>query len=157
MGMGKRRSWSDELLVEAVRSSTSLAQVIRKLGIRVAGGNYAIVQRAIAEADLDTTHFTGQSWNKGLTLGPARPLAAYLSNEFPIQSYSLKNRLVREGIFTWRCNKCGGTEWMGLPIPLELEHRDGNSKNNSLDNLELLCPNCHAQTPTYRSRNRRRA
>lgn len=81
----------------------------------------------------------------------------YLSNRCPIQSYGLKRRLLREGIFEPRCNKCRGTEWLGEPIPLELEHRDGNPTNNQLSNLELLCPNCHAQTPTYRSRNRKRA
>jgi 5-methylcytosine-specific restriction endonuclease McrA len=64
---------------------------------------------------------------------------------------------MRAGVFEWVCNKCGGTEWQGQSIPLELEHRDGNPSNNQLDNVELLCPNCHAQTPTYRSRNRKRA
>lgn len=52
------------------------------------------------------------------------------------------------------CNKCKTKEWNGLPIPLELEHIDGNSLNNDLDNLKLLCPNCHAQTPTYKGANR---
>ncbi|GAA1248444.1 hypothetical protein GCM10009633_21770 [Janibacter melonis] len=155
--MGRKRRWTDDQLAEAVESSTSVAQVIGRLGIRVAGGNYAVVRRAIAAAQLDTSHFTGQAWNKGLSQGPTRPLDAYLSNEHPISSYRLKNRLVRAGIFTWRCDSCGGTQWLGLPIPLELEHRDGDRQNNSLENLELLCPNCHAQTPTYRGRNRRRA
>lgn len=52
------------------------------------------------------------------------------------------------------CAGCQGTEWRGRPIPLELEHRDGNSENNSPENLCMLCPNCHAQTPTYKVRNR---
>jgi hypothetical protein len=52
------------------------------------------------------------------------------------------------------CNKCGNSEWNDQPIPIELEHIDGNSENNSIDNLELLCPNCHAQTPTYKGANR---
>lgn len=154
---GRKRRWSDDELKAAVASSTSLAQVIDQLGLRVAGGNYATLRKAIEEAGLDTAHFRGQSWNKGLVTGPARPLGDYLSNQFPISSHRLKLRLTREGAFEWRCNKCGGTEWMGRTIPLELEHRDGNPANNHLDNLELLCPNCHAQTPTYRSRNRKRA
>ena len=52
------------------------------------------------------------------------------------------------------CNKCTLTEWMGLPIPLEIEHKDGNHLNNSRENLEAICPNCHAQTPTYKNKNR---
>jgi hypothetical protein len=134
-----------------------MAQAIRALGLRGVGGNYRTVGRAIALAGLDTSHFGGQAWSKGVVLGPRRPLAAYLSNEFPIQSHALKLRLISEGVFTRMCNRCRGTDWLGLPIPLELEHRDGNPLNNRLENLELLCPNCHAQTPTYRSRNRKRA
>lgn len=51
------------------------------------------------------------------------------------------------------CEVCGITEWMGKPAPLELDHRDGNSDNNVLDNVRLICPNCHAQTATYKGRN----
>ena len=52
-----------------------------------------------------------------------------------------------------KCNRCGNTHWNGQPITIELEHIDGNSDNNNLDNLELLCPNCHSQTPTYKAKN----
>ncbi len=138
-------------------ASFSLAQVIGRLGLKVAGGNYATVRGAIQEAGLDISHFGGQGWSKGISRVPRRPLDDYLSNRFPISSYRLKMRMLREGVLKAMCNKCGGTEWMGEPIPLELEHRDGNPSNNVLGNLELLCPNCHAQTPTYRSRNRKRA
>lgn len=155
--MGKAPRWTPEELTSAVAASTSLAQVIGLLGLRVAGGNYATIRNAIERMGLDTTHFRGQSWSKGLKMPPRRPLDDYLSNRCPIQSYGLKRRLLREGIFEPRCNKCRGTEWLGEPLPLELEHRDGNPGNNQLSNLELLCPNCHAQTPTYRSRNRKRA
>jgi len=52
-----------------------------------------------------------------------------------------------------RCEVCGITEWMGRPAPLELDHTDGNPFNNQLDNLRLICPNCHAQTETYKGKN----
>jgi hypothetical protein len=52
-----------------------------------------------------------------------------------------------------RCEVCGITEWMGKPAPLELDHKDGNSSNNDFDNLRLICPNCHAQTETYKGKN----
>jgi 5-methylcytosine-specific restriction endonuclease McrA len=55
------------------------------------------------------------------------------------------------------CSCCSGTEWLGKPMPLELDHINGDNANNSLDNLRLLCPNCHAQTPTYRGKNQDRA
>ena len=53
-----------------------------------------------------------------------------------------------------KCNRCGNTEWLGKPITIELEHIDGNSENNNLNNLELLCPNCHSMTPTYKNKNK---
>lgn len=52
------------------------------------------------------------------------------------------------------CSNCKHSEWLGQPISLELEHKDGNSNNNSLENLCLICPNCHSQTPTYKNKNK---
>lgn len=52
------------------------------------------------------------------------------------------------------CSSCKGETWMGNPIPLELDHIDGNAGNNRLDNLRLLCPNCHALTPTHKAKNK---
>lgn len=59
-----------------------------------------------------------------------------------------KSWLIRER--GHRCQCCKNEEWMGLPIPLELEHKDADKENNAAENLLLLCPNCHAQTPTWK-------
>ena len=64
----------------------------------------------------------------------------------------LRKRLIREGFFEHKCYKCKNSKWNNKDIPLELEHKDGDHSNNNLNNLTLLCPNCHAQTPTYRRR-----
>jgi hypothetical protein len=62
---------------------------------------------------------------------------------------------LKEKIFEYRCYKCNNVEWLGQPISLELEHKNGNHFDNRLENLTILCPNCHAQTETYCSKNKR--
>jgi len=70
------------------------------------------------------------------------------------QTYKLKNRLLKDGIIVNECNICGINQWNNKPVNLELDHVDGNRTNHLLQNLRLLCPNCHSQTDTYRSKNR---
>jgi len=65
----------------------------------------------------------------------------------------VRQRLIRDGVRAARCEWCGRDEWNGRPIALELDHINGRSDDNRLENLRLLCPNCHAQTDTYRGRN----
>ena len=69
------------------------------------------------------------------------------------QSHKLKLRLIKEGIKSHKCENCNKSKWLNKPIPLELEHIDGNRYNHKIDNLKLLCPNCHAFTSTYRGKN----
>lgn len=147
--------YTKEQFITAIISSTSIAQVLIKLGLKPRGGNYRVIKNYIKQLNLDISHFTGQSWNKGKKIGPKRDIQVYLSNEQSIQSHDLRQRLLSEGIFEYRCSNCQNTEWLGKPIPLELEHKNGNHSNNNLSNLCLLCPNCHALTPTYRGRNKK--
>lgn len=87
--------------------------------------------------------------------GSTIPLKDILEGKHPqYQSNKLRLRLLKEGYFEHKCSNCFLTEWLGKPIPLELEHMDGNSSNNLIDNLTLLCPNCHSLTPTYRGKNK---
>ncbi|MGB5260869.1 MAG: HNH endonuclease [Gammaproteobacteria bacterium] len=133
-----------------------MRQTLQILGVAPYGGNYDVLRKAIKHYKLNISHFTGQAWNKGKTLPPKQPIEKYLSNEIPIQSYKLKNKLLKADIFEHKCSHCSRTIWLNQPIPLELDHINGNKKDNRLRNIRLLCPNCHAQTPTYRSKNRSR-
>jgi|LakMenEpi03Aug12_release.lakeMendotaPanAssembly.Ray.scaffolds.fasta_scaffold1126710_1 hypothetical protein len=76
------------------------------------------------------------------------PTSYYLESTQAISSYKLKRRLIRDGYKLAKCEICGLTEWNGLPAPLELDHINGLHSDNRLENLRIVCPNCHAQTPT---------
>lgn len=147
-------------LENVVQDSTSIRQVLQKLGLIAAGGNYATVHRWCSKWNINTSHFTGQAHNRGKTrntgfAGPSRIPLSELLVEHPIHyttSHRLKLRLIDEGILERKCYSCNLTEWLSRPISLELEHINGVHSDNRLSNLTLLCPNCHAQTPTYRRR-----
>jgi hypothetical protein len=153
----KLHKYTEEQLKKAVLTSTSMRQVLQKLNVAPYGGNYDVLRKAIKYFKLDTSHFTGQAWNKGKKLSPRQPIEKYLSNEVPIQSFKLKNRLLKENVIELKCSYCNRITWLKQPIPLELDHINGNNKDNRIENLRLLCPNCHALTPNYRSKNRSKA
>jgi hypothetical protein len=143
---------SDEKFTEIVKSSFSIRQVISTLGYIPAGGNYQTMNIRIKKLNLDTSHFHGQSWNKGKKLPNKVDTQDYLTNKKSIQSFKLRNRLIKDKILEVKCYRCNLTEWNEEPISLELHHKDGNTSNNNLSNLELLCPNCHSQTENHRRR-----
>ena len=80
-------------------------------------------------------------------------LTDYLINSSDIQSNKVRKKLLKECYKEHVCENCGLTEWLGNPIPLELHHKDGNRHNNTLENFQLLCPNCHALTDSWRGKN----
>jgi 5-methylcytosine-specific restriction endonuclease McrA len=105
--------------------------------------------------------FSSASWTQAVRRGDAvaRP------KEMPIQEVlrasrgrrHLKRRLVRAGLLTASCAECGITTWRERALALELHHINGDGKDNRLENLALLCPNCHSQTDSWGGRNTRRA
>ena len=149
----KLKKYSEAELREAISSSITYREVLLKLNIKAAGGNYKTLHKAIEHFDIDVSHMLGKASNRGRTFSPKRNINEYLINECPIQSNRLRKRLIKEGFFEHKCSSCNLKEWLEKPIPLELDHINGNHLDNSLVNLRLLCPNCHALTPTYRGKN----
>lgn len=141
----------------AAKSSHSIAGMCRSLGIKTSGGNYRVIHNAIRKYALDISHFTGQGWNIGLEFKPCeeKPLNEILTSNSTFQSFKLKKRLLKEGIKRSICEKCGLEQWLGATIPLELHHINGDNQDNRLENLQLLCPNCHALTDSYRGKNKK--
>lgn len=155
MSSGK---YTNQQIIDAVPNCTSVRQLLLTLGVAARGGNYKTVLAKLKSLGIDHTHFTGQGHNKGKILKEKQSHASHhLFYGSTITSYSLKLRLIRDGYFTHQCSCCGLSEWQSQPIPLELDHIDGDNLNNAIENLRLLCPNCHALTPTYRGKNQKRA
>lgn len=154
------RSWTDDQLIEAVASSCSVREVIMKLGLIPAGGNYAQVNARIYGLEIDKTHFTGSAWNRGKRyhVSTRSALETLLVKGSTVQSFKLKKRLYEVNLKKPRCELCG---WAKVSvdgrIPLELDHINGDHSDNRIDNLRILCPNCHSLQPTHRGRNKKTA
>ena len=150
----ERHKYSVDDLRNAVKNSLSIRQVLESLGIVPAGGNYQTVKRRLVKYNIDTSHFHGQSWNKGKITGPRKHIKSYLIKNSTMQSFKLKKRLLSDKVFEHKCYNCDKISWLNQIIPLELHHMDGDNSNNALSNLTLLCPNCHALTDNYRGKNK---
>jgi hypothetical protein len=158
--MSKKRSWTDEQLREAVASSFSRRQVLIRLGLEPRGGNYAVVKGHMERLGLDQDHFYGQGWNKGWVFDPRikqQTLEQILVKNSSYQSFRLKKRLFAVGLKKQACELCS---WAAVSpdgrIPLELDHINGDHSDNRLENLRVLCPNCHSLQSTHRGRNKKR-
>jgi hypothetical protein len=152
-----QRCYTDEQLKNAIIASRSYAQTLKKLGLKPAGGNYKTIQILIRELGLSTAHFYGKGWNRGEAYrAPKQPKPLnqlLIISDRPPQTYQLKRRLIREGLKKEVCEICGIVNWLDKPLALHLDHVNGNNCDNRLENLRILCPNCHAQTDTYCANN----
>lgn len=150
---GKNKNYSKEEFQEICNKSESIREVVQKLGYAPNGGGTATrVKRDIKNNNIDISHFNGQGHTKNIGRFKTS-IEDYLSNKVKITSHKLRLRLLQEKIFPYKCSCCGLDKWLGNPIPLELHHKNGNKEDNSLDNLELRCPNCHYFTDTYKTKN----
>lgn len=155
----RKRSWTENELKKAVELSTSVRQVLQKLKLKEAGGNYAQIKKFLEIYKIDTEHFTGKIWNKGLRgIGKSRlKLEEILIKGSNFQSFKLKKRLFAAQLKPRYCEEC---QWHKMSddgrLPLELDHINGDNQDNRLENLRVLCPNCHSLKPTHRGRNRKK-
>lgn len=151
------KQYNKEEVEKIVKENLSIAECLRKMNKRPAGGNYRWFDSLIKKYNIDITHFTGKGWSFGKKLNYNRglPLDSILvKNSLVVNSNHLKKRLLKEGVKTHQCEICKNTSWNNLPIPIELEHCNGDNSDNRIENLKILCPNCHAQTPYYRRKNK---
>ena len=143
---------SDDEVRAAFARARSIADLLRRLGLVPRGDNYRIIKVRLVALGLDPADLKGQRWSRGAGL-PRTSLDELLVRGRPCSGTALARRLIRAGLLPRRCSSCGLSEWQDQPIPLELDHINGEHDDNRLENLRLLCPNCHALTDTYRGRN----
>lgn len=144
--MKKWEKFTKEEIEQFAKESYSYAELARKCGYDDHSGSYSsVIKDMVNQLNLDISHFTFQGWNKD-------------NFDYSRFVYGKKIRSVNmlDAIIALRgrkCECCGLEEWMGKPIPLEAHHKDGDELNSTLENLQLLCPNCHAMTDTYKGKN----
>ncbi len=143
--MGRQRRYTDKQIIEAVKNSGSIRQVLIKLDLAEAGGNYSSIKKKFRELQLDTSHFHGQGWNKGLKVNfnSTQSIREILVKNSDFQTSHLRQRLIREGIKEYKCERCSRKKWMGYKIPLTLHHINRDNCDNRIENLLVLCANCH--------------
>lgn len=140
------RKYNQQEVEQAVLESVSLAEVLRKLGRTPVGGNSNSLSLQLKRWGTDTSHFTGQSHNKGKASNKRKPADDHLvmgSSLDRRQKGSILTRCLVEKGVEYKCNCCGINEWMGKPLLLEVDHIDEHYWNNLFENLQFLCPNCH--------------
>lgn len=138
--------YTKELLESIIAGCRNWADVCRKVGIQPMTGSQSNLKKRALSFGIDTSHFLGCASNKGKIFGPKRSIDYFLTKNGPyIKSSDLKLRLFKENIKKKECEICQRTMWNNDTLPLELHHKDCNHYNNQLDNLQILCSNCHTQ------------
>lgn len=155
------QKYTKEWLEELCKDSYSYAEVLRKAGRSQGGGSQKSLINKINEFNIDVSHFTSQRWQRSPNQKDNHEKREqYSFEEIFIENSQVTQKVLRgyverHDLLEYRCQNCGcdGT-WQNQIISLEIDHINGNNKDNRLENLRYLCPNCHALTKTYRGRNK---
>lgn len=146
---------SDEQFVELLKKSSTISEVLFKLGYTAKGNSwgYSQIKRRMDDLNLDHSIFKGKSAIIKTTKLNNVKKEDILKENCKHQRTVLRRYIIKNNLIPYKCAICGCTEWQGKTLSLELDHINGINNDNRLENLRFLCPNCHSQTSTYGSRN----
>lgn len=160
--MRKKRSFiwliAIEELLEIVSNASTITEILKKLGKENKGGNYKTLQARLAHESIDYSHIKlGLNSNKGRVFKSSKtPIEQLLIKNSSYNRFNLKKRLVNEGLLVYKCFICSNSgKWHNKSLTLQLDHINGVSNDNRLENLRFLCPNCHSQTQNFAGKTRK--
>jgi hypothetical protein len=146
-----------EQLEQIIKESFYKKEVLNKLGFNTLAGNYKTLDKFIKLYELDISHFlTAKDSIKGKQFNKKYELKDILIENFKgsITNVTLKKSLYKEGIKKPCCELCNQSEdWFGKKLSFILDHINGNNKDNRLENIRIICPNCDSTLDTYMGRN----
>jgi hypothetical protein len=153
----KRESVTDQEIVSSCAQSIGRASTLKRLGLKEnIRSNVLWIDSQIERLNIDTQHWVGQGHLFGKTHDWSNklPIEELLQKDSNHNSHHLRSRLIKEGLMENICKECGILDWRGKSLSLHLDHINGDKHDNRLENLRLLCPNCHSQTETYCGKNK---
>lgn len=141
---------SDDEFKAIIARNDSYSACLRELGLASKGSSaFRAIKERIAELNCSISHFCAASTH-GRTNGQPISLEQILvENSTYANTDNLKKRLIKSGLLDYHCAICGIDEWQGKKLVLQMDHINGKHNDNRLENLRLLCPNCHSQTDNY--------
>lgn len=143
--------FTDEFLIKISKGCKSVSEIMRKAGYdHINGYAHFRFKKRLEQVGIKIDGKQAKVWNKGNVDIHRLDIKEYLVLNGPsINTSKLKHRLYKAGLKTPKCESCGIEKWLNKPLRFHLDHIDGNKKNCLINNLRVLCPNCHSQTVTY--------
>ena len=151
----KNREKYENLVCEIAKKSRNFNQLCKVLGKHPTSDVIRRLISILEKYNINYSHFDSIPEKQEFCF-TKKDINDYLVSGKTVSVTHLRDRLIKEGIKEYKCEKCGRTEWEGEPIPLQLHHINGNRTDNRLENLQILCPNCHAQTDNFSGRKLRK-
>lgn len=148
----KAKQEYENLVCSLVKECDNINQVCKALGKRGTNTNLRLIKDIINKYNIDISHFN-VNYLKRYKTRKYTIEEIFCKNSKLKTNSELKKHLLKNNFKEYRCECCNNTEWNGKPIPLQTHHINGDNTDNRIENLQLLCPNCHAITDTYCGKN----